>query len=206
MIQCIVLVVGPLPPYVHLASTWRHLCDECSQAFPACIIVNANGAGLGTRIDGTHSTKIVAASAIEALTYQATVENSHWLKLCTTTTKCEWNTTELNKIIMNTMQTSETILAQLIMHDSVFLNLGRNVTCKKRCQTTIFDIQQFSVDQPSPQPLPQSSFSTQGMYLYTQVHTCLSMHTQHIHTHQFLLRTVSFVAGFHSSMCNGTYP
>jgi len=25
---------GPLPPYVHLASTWRHSCDRCSQAFP----------------------------------------------------------------------------------------------------------------------------------------------------------------------------
>ena len=40
---------GPLPPYVHLASTWRHSRDKCSQAFPVfralpppCIILNAN--------------------------------------------------------------------------------------------------------------------------------------------------------------------
>ena len=40
---------GPLPPYVHLASTRRHSCDRCSQAFPVfralpllCIILNKN--------------------------------------------------------------------------------------------------------------------------------------------------------------------
>ena len=41
---------GPLPPYVHLASTRRHSHDRCSQAFPVfvcalpppCIILNAN--------------------------------------------------------------------------------------------------------------------------------------------------------------------
>ena len=52
MVLCVVLAVGPLPPYIHLASTWRHSRNECSQAFPAlifinlpimCIIVNANG-------------------------------------------------------------------------------------------------------------------------------------------------------------------
>ena len=25
---------GPRPSYIHLISTWCHLCDECSQAFP----------------------------------------------------------------------------------------------------------------------------------------------------------------------------
>ena len=54
MIQCVVLAVRSLPlPYVHLTFTWRHSRDECSQAFPVlhqpCIIVNANGGGLGTR-------------------------------------------------------------------------------------------------------------------------------------------------------------
>ena len=34
MILCVVLAVGPLPPYVHLASTRRHSCDECYHAFP----------------------------------------------------------------------------------------------------------------------------------------------------------------------------
>ena len=41
IIQCIVLVVGPLPPMstsppplVHLLSTWHHSHDEYSQAFP----------------------------------------------------------------------------------------------------------------------------------------------------------------------------
>ena len=34
MILCVVLPVGPLPPYVHLVFTWRHSCDECSQTFP----------------------------------------------------------------------------------------------------------------------------------------------------------------------------
>ena len=50
------------PPYVHLASTWRHTRDEWDQAFPVfralplpCIIPNANrrtknGGGLGTRL------------------------------------------------------------------------------------------------------------------------------------------------------------
>ena len=51
MIQYIVLAVGP---HVHIASTWHHSRDECSQAFPIlhkpCIIVNANGEGLGTRL------------------------------------------------------------------------------------------------------------------------------------------------------------
>ena len=28
------------PPYVYLASTWRHSRDKCSQAFPALIFVN----------------------------------------------------------------------------------------------------------------------------------------------------------------------
>ena len=39
---------GPLPPYVHLASTRRHSRDRCSQAFPVfralplpCIMLNA---------------------------------------------------------------------------------------------------------------------------------------------------------------------
>ena len=53
---------GPLPPYVHLASTRRHSRDRCSQAFPVfralplpCIILNENrrtknGGGLGTRL------------------------------------------------------------------------------------------------------------------------------------------------------------
>ena len=53
---------GPLPPYIHLASIWHHLCDRCSQAFSVfctlplpCIILNANrrtknGGGLGTRL------------------------------------------------------------------------------------------------------------------------------------------------------------
>ena len=40
MVLCVVLAVGPLPPYVHLASTWRHLRDECSQAFPILIFVD----------------------------------------------------------------------------------------------------------------------------------------------------------------------
>ena len=56
---------GPLPPYVHLASTRRHSRDRCSQAFPVfralplpCIILNANrrtknGGGLGTRLVAT---------------------------------------------------------------------------------------------------------------------------------------------------------
>ena len=34
MIQYIVLAVRPLPPYVHIASTWCHSRDKCSQAFP----------------------------------------------------------------------------------------------------------------------------------------------------------------------------
>ena len=40
---------GPLPPYIHLASTRCHSCDRCSQAFPVlcalpllCIILNEN--------------------------------------------------------------------------------------------------------------------------------------------------------------------
>ena len=49
---------GPLPPYVHLASTRRHSCDSCSQAFPVFAtlpLLNANrrtenGGGLGTRL------------------------------------------------------------------------------------------------------------------------------------------------------------
>ena len=57
---------GPLPPYVHLASTRRHSRDRCSQAFPAfralplpCIILNANRrtnnrGGLGTRLELAH--------------------------------------------------------------------------------------------------------------------------------------------------------
>ena len=57
---------GPLPPYVHLASTRRHSRDRCSQAFPVlhalpllCIILNANrrtknGGDLGTRLCATN--------------------------------------------------------------------------------------------------------------------------------------------------------
>ena len=57
-----VLVIGHHPPYVHLASTWHHSCDRCSQAFPVFrtlplprIILNANRrtknrGGLGTRL------------------------------------------------------------------------------------------------------------------------------------------------------------
>ena len=59
---------GPLPPYVHLASTRCHSRDRCSQAFPVfrtlvlpCIILNKNRrtknrGGLGTRLlaRGTH--------------------------------------------------------------------------------------------------------------------------------------------------------
>ena len=50
---------GPLPPYVHLASTKRHSRDRCSQAFPVfctlplpCITKTEkqNGGGLGTRL------------------------------------------------------------------------------------------------------------------------------------------------------------
>ena len=37
IVLCIVLAVGPLPIYVHLASTWCHSCDECSQVFPVLI-------------------------------------------------------------------------------------------------------------------------------------------------------------------------
>ena len=56
---------GSLPPYVHLASTRRHLRDRCSQAFPVfhafsllCIILNENQrtknrGGLGTRLSST---------------------------------------------------------------------------------------------------------------------------------------------------------
>ena len=56
------LVVGDCPPYVYLASTWHHLCDECSQAFPdfCCSSTsvyyterkpkNKNRGGLGTRL------------------------------------------------------------------------------------------------------------------------------------------------------------
>ena len=34
MVPCVVLAVGPLPPYIHLVFTWHHSCDERSQAFP----------------------------------------------------------------------------------------------------------------------------------------------------------------------------
>ena len=56
---------GPLPPFVHLMSTRRHLHDRCSQAFPVfhafplpCIILNENrrtknGGGLRTRLSST---------------------------------------------------------------------------------------------------------------------------------------------------------
>ena len=63
-IQCIILAVGPLLPYVHLASTYRHSHDECSQAFPVfwssstslyyCEykrkVKTGEGGGLGTRL------------------------------------------------------------------------------------------------------------------------------------------------------------
>ena len=59
MVLCVVLAVGP---YVHLASTWHHSHDECSQAFPVFLPVfrsrvllwtqteGKNGGGLGRRL------------------------------------------------------------------------------------------------------------------------------------------------------------
>ena len=51
-----VLLIGHCSLYVHLASTWHHSRDRCSQAFPLpCIILNTNRrtknrGGLGTRL------------------------------------------------------------------------------------------------------------------------------------------------------------
>ena len=65
MIQCVVFVVGPLLPYIHLAYTWHHSCAKWDQAFPVfhcvfhfCIALNANQTtknegGLGSRL-GLH--------------------------------------------------------------------------------------------------------------------------------------------------------
>ena len=74
---------GPLPPYVHLASTWHHSHDRCSQAFPVfralplpCIILNANrrtknGRGLGTRLvarpGGSTPTRLLSFITLLAL-------------------------------------------------------------------------------------------------------------------------------------------
>ena len=63
MVLCVVLAVGPLPPYIHLTSTWCHSRNECSQAFPVlifadlrfCVLLwmqteDQNGRGLGPRL------------------------------------------------------------------------------------------------------------------------------------------------------------
>ena len=72
---------GPLPPYVHLASTRRHSRDRFSQAFPVfralllpCIILNANrrtknGGGLGTKLHAEYVLVSYEGSATKEISY-----------------------------------------------------------------------------------------------------------------------------------------
>ena len=82
MIQCIVCQLCPSPLHpIHLASTWRHSRDECSQAFPTlpqvCIIVNANRGGLGTRLD-----VLVALTQFSAIPFlQCRMSELWWLQV-----------------------------------------------------------------------------------------------------------------------------
>ena len=53
MIQCVVWAVGPLPPHVHLTSTWHHSCDQCLPHFSpvsrSCILLGAQTNGKNGR-------------------------------------------------------------------------------------------------------------------------------------------------------------
>ena len=81
---------GPLPPYVHLASTRRHSRDRCSQAFPIfcalplpCILLNKNrrtknGGGLGTRLRLMYTSASVPPVMCQNNVWQSQVEIEHY--------------------------------------------------------------------------------------------------------------------------------